>query len=562
MAPLSVRAEDALTGENQILVEEDETVSEEDIKSDSEQATADNLETLSDPESGSQEAEKIDIGTDKNIELSFEDDPNYIVGNNERLYCTGSTIKPIVKLYYWKDVTDEIYDNLPDDEKKEVEGKKYQRIVVPASDYEVDYHHVGKLINKNYYIDINAKETSEKYTGKLPVCYQLVEKTHKWGDWTTTIGSTVFKTGERQRTCSICKMVDKQTVAKKTPTVKLNMTTIRLKRKQSTTKFKVSGLATGDYVTSYKSSNKKIFTVSSKGKITAKNKSGTAKLTVTLASGKKATAKVKVQKSTVKTTSLSVNTSSLVLLKSGKYTLRTSKAPLTSGQKTTFKSSNKKIATVSSSGVITAKKKGTVKITIQSGSKKRTCKVQVIEKKFPKGDTNAFLLSCQKIANIIMTDGNWIYYSGPGMKKSFAEARDYIPRQTSCANFVNLCMQEFGTLKPGMAFYSDGNANLVYQGSTSLKKETKELVEKNYDIIYTGGKKALKAGLQPGDICLYKGHTNVYAGLNSDGVPMWYDAGRNSTSDKKPESGYFTNMYRASTFNSMPIYIILRLKKN
>jgi len=76
-----------------------------------------------------------------------------------------------------------------------------------------------------------------------------------------------------------------------------------------------------------------------------------------------------------------------------------------------------------------------------------------------------------------------------------------------------------------------------------------------------GGKKAVVAGLVPGDICLYKGHTNVFAGMNSEGVPMWYDAGRNSTSDGKPQSGYFTNMYRASYYNSMPIYIVLRLKK-
>lgn len=339
------------------------------------------------------------------------------------------------------------------------------------------------------------------------------------------------------------------------------MTTITLRRKQSTTKFKVSGLATGDYVKSYKSSNKKIFTVDKKGKITAKNKSGTAKLTVTLASGKKATAKVKVQKGTVKTTKLTVNTSSLVLLKGGTYTLKTTRAPLTTQQKVTYSSSNKKVATVSSKGVITAKKKGTAKITVKSGSKKKTVKVTVQIKTFPKGDTNAFLNACQKIANTIMTDGNWIYYSGSGMKKSFAEARDYTPRQTSCANFVNFCMQEFGTLEPGMAFYSDGNGKLVYQGSSSKKAATKKLVEKNYDIINIGGKKAIKAGLEPGDICLYKGHTNVFAGLNSDGVPMWYDGGRNSTSDGKPQSGYFTNMYRASYFNSMPIYIVLRMKK-
>ena len=42
------------------------------------------------------------------------------------------------------------------------------------------------------------------------------------------------------------------------PTGSLNMTSIPLKAKQKTTALKVSGLASGDYVKAYTSSNKKI----------------------------------------------------------------------------------------------------------------------------------------------------------------------------------------------------------------------------------------------------------------------------------------------------------------
>ena len=46
----------------------------------------------------------------------------------------------------------------------------------------------------------------------------------------------------------------------------------------------------------------------------------------------------------------------------------------------TYTSSNKKVATVSSSGVITAKKSGTAKITVKAGSKKVTVTVTVAKK--------------------------------------------------------------------------------------------------------------------------------------------------------------------------------------
>lgn len=58
-----------------------------------------------------------------------------------------------------------------------------------------------------------------------------------------------------------------------------------------------------------------------------------------------------------------------------KQTLKAAVLPATANnRKVTWKSSNKKIATVNSKGVVTAKKKGTVKITAtaKDGSKKKT----------------------------------------------------------------------------------------------------------------------------------------------------------------------------------------------
>lgn len=566
------------------MPQEEESAQEVDVETESGEAAGDSSADEALPDEPIQEKTKEKVITAKETvqspegegekKISFEDAEKILIEikitkskvnddpKDGAFYYKGSNMRPQILVYTLskveegEDISGVQPDLLYKNDKDEIFIKKE---LTKGTDYTVTYPKDCEALGK-YELTVSAAAKSEKYEGSRKVPYEVVEEAHKWSDWKVIVQQNVFQAGKKQRTCSVCKRIDTVVLAKLKPTIKINMTTIPLKVKKTTTKFKVSGLALGDSVKSYKSSNKKIFTVDKKGKIKAKKK-GTAKLTVTLASGKKATAKVKVQKGTVKTTKVTVNTSKLVLLKGGSYTLRTTLAPLTTQQKATYSSSNKKVVTVSSKGVLNAKKKGTAKITVKSGSKKKQISVTVNVPSFPKGDGNAFLKTCQKIANTIMTDGNWIYFSGVGMKKSFAEARDYNPRQTSCANYVNFCMQDFGTLEPGMAFYGDGKGKIVYQGSSSKKAATKAMVEKNYDIIKLGGKKAVNAGLQPGDICIYKGHTNVFACLNSEGVPVWYDAGRNSTSDGKPESGYFTNMYRASYYNSMPIYYVLRLKK-
>ena len=123
----------------------------------------------------------------------------------------------------------------------------------------------------------------------------------------------------------------------------------------------------------YSSSNTKVATVSSKGVITGKA-AGTAKITVKSGS-KKVTVTVKVTK--VKTKKLSGVPSSKTVKKGKTFTIKASVAPKNSDEKVTYKTSNKKIATVTSKGVVKGIKKGTATVTVQSGSKKQTCKVTV-----------------------------------------------------------------------------------------------------------------------------------------------------------------------------------------
>lgn len=205
---------------------------------------------------------------------------------------------------------------------------------------------------------------------------------HSYGAYVVTKQPTALAAGVKTRTCSKCGNKENASVAKLTPVLNLNAGSLKLKTKQSTKAFKVTEMAYGDYVASVKSSNTKILKVSkytAQGAITLKgqSKTGTAKLTVTLASGTSKTIKVKVQKTAVKTTKVSISQRKLTLTKGQSASLAAVITPITSVEKVTYSTSKKAVATVSSKGVIKAKKKGTAVITVKSGKKKITCKVTV-----------------------------------------------------------------------------------------------------------------------------------------------------------------------------------------
>ena len=165
------------------------------------------------------------------------------------------------------------------------------------------------------------------------------------------------------------------------PTMKVNMSSLVLKTRQRSSALKVTGLAPGDFVKSWKSGNTKIVTVTGNPngtcKLKAGTKSGKTTLTITLNSGLTKKIPVRVQKTTVRTQKITGIPKKLVLKVKKKATLKPVILPLTSTEKITYKSSNKKVATVSAKGVIAAKKKGTATITVKSGKKSVKCKVTV-----------------------------------------------------------------------------------------------------------------------------------------------------------------------------------------
>lgn len=132
----------------------------------------------------------------------------------------------------------------------------------------------------------------------------------------------------------------------------------------------------------WSTSNKNVAMVSTSGLVTAKS-AGTATITCTAQDGSsvKATCKITVKNPVVKVTKVTLNKTTATLAPKETLTLKATVTPTNATNKAvTWKSSNTKIATVSSSGKVTAKAAGTVTIMCRAkdgSGKKATCKITV-----------------------------------------------------------------------------------------------------------------------------------------------------------------------------------------
>ena len=249
---------------------------------------------------------------------------------------------------------------------------------------------VTEKANHNWQLTKEEKATCEKDGSKTYTCAdckktktETISATgHKFGDWQTVTTQSVFTGGVQKRICNVCGKEETRNVGNQLKaTIKTNASSLKLKRKQATKKFVVSGLAAGDSVKSWTSSNQKIVKVfgSRNGACTIKagNKTGKAKITITLESGLKKTINITVQKSAVACTSIKNVPKKLTLNRKKSYQLKPVISPITCTSKAKYKTSNKKIVKVTSRGKITAVKKGKAKITVMVGKKKFVCTVTI-----------------------------------------------------------------------------------------------------------------------------------------------------------------------------------------
>lgn len=189
-------------------------------------------------------------------------------------------------------------------------------------------------------------------------------------------GSPSSNTGQNGKTVIKAKTIKKVKQSKKIKTATVGKS-VQLKVKLSPAN------ATEKPV--WTSSKPKVATVSQDGKVIPKKK-GKTKITARIANGKKVTWKIKVKELKAKKISLKKK---VTLYEGETLKLKAKLKPKGSTAKIKWKSSKKKVASVSKNGTVTARKKGKAVITAQlPNSKKAKCKVTV-KKAVPQSSDSA-----------------------------------------------------------------------------------------------------------------------------------------------------------------------------
>ena len=203
---------------------------------------------------------------------------------------------------------------------------------------------------------------------------------HKAGNTKVTV---VTDDGGKTATCDVT------VVAKKYPVtgVKLNSTQEKLGVGETITlTATVTPSTATDKTVSWSSSNTSVATVSQNGEVSALKK-GTTTITVTTKDGgKTATCKITVEDKVYPVESVTLDKSTYEMTVGDNVTLKATVNPSNATDKTvSWSSNNTSVATVSQNGVVTAKKKGTAKITVTTndGNKTAECIITVTDKVYP-----------------------------------------------------------------------------------------------------------------------------------------------------------------------------------
>ena len=187
-----------------------------------------------------------------------------------------------------------------------------------------------------------------------------------------TITATTTDGSEISRTCKI-------TVVVPVKSVRFNSSVVTLvKGKETTLKYKINPSNATNKKVSFKSSNKKVATVSKKGVVKAK-KAGTTRITITTADGKKkATCNVRVV-IPVKSVKLDKTTLTLSLLGAPQQLKAAIRPKNATNKNVIWSSSNNKLVVVTPNGYVCALKKGKARIVVTTvdGKKTSTCAVTI-----------------------------------------------------------------------------------------------------------------------------------------------------------------------------------------
>ncbi len=300
---------------------------------------------------------------------------------------------------------------------------------------------------------------------------------------------------------------------------------------------------------------------------------------------------------------VSVNTKKLTVNKSAQLKVKYGKKDVT--KKAKYKTSGKKIATVSKNGLIMPKKPGKATITVKYKGKtkkiKFTIKKSYVKKKKLKNNiikkpdkeyyfqtrrpkkTNAkkqltgseALIACGNYYNSVLEKAvangeKWVYSNSNKYVRQGGTFEEMLKRKIrggNCGSIANWAYRDMGVIDVKHGFYGDRSGNIRHYHTG--KKTVKDEFDKNC-IIIKGNKKSfgtlVKDGkIKAGDVIIGKGHTYVYRGngtvFASGHDAVWHTDKSAKTEDKrKAVFETWVRKYKGTYDERFKVHYIIRLK--
>ena len=227
----------------------------------------------------------------------------------------------------------------------------------------------------NFDVTEQITEPTETETS-VDVTEQVTEPTE--AETSADVTEQITEPTEADTTVEITEPVTEPTTQKVYPQyIKLNKSELVLGKGEKYTL--ITGSDVTDYICSFKSNNKSVASVSDSGEVVAVN-TGSAAITCRTENGLEAVCSVTVKPMA---TSVSLNKTELTLGTGENYDLSSSIPGGTAAYFRFYSSSNTSVATVTSGGLVIAKKVGTAVVTCKlSNGVKKTCNVYVMPKSY------------------------------------------------------------------------------------------------------------------------------------------------------------------------------------
>ena len=304
---------------------------------------------------------------------------------------------------------------------------------------------------------------------------------------------------------------------------------------------------------------------------------------------------------------VSVNAKKLAVKKSAQLKVKYGKKNVT--KKAKYKTSSKKIATVSKYGKIVAKKTGKVTITVKYKNKTRKVKLTIVKPPVKKQQitSSVIKITADKGTHVQISDPKIVvnamkrltgpealiacgnYYNSvlekataKGEKWVYSNSNKYVLqggtfdqmlkgklRGGNCGSIANWAFRDMGVISSNHGFYGDSTGSIRHYHTGTLT--VKEEFDKNC-IIINGDKKSfgtlMKEGkIKTGDVIIGKSHTFIYRGngtvFASGHDAKWHTDKSVETDDpKKAVFETWVRTYQGTSNERFKVYYIIRLKNS